>query len=216
MRYLPGISLCVLALAHGLAAQAVAPDLAALTATESGVKYPLPAIVEAISGHQVAPWRGQEQEALRAAGSALVEQTQTSPIVSGRVNEAGLAVENLLEKSLAAQGFSVDTPRTQSGRRQSAGYPDLVARKGGETFYLEVKAFSAATRHSSQRSFYLSPSDDPKITEEAIHLLYGFELEALPEDEYRVTGFELVDLSTLECEVKIEFNASNRDLYGQE
>src|SRR5690606_2209187 len=100
--------------------------------------------------------------------------------------------------------------------RQSAGYPDLAARKDGRTFYIEVKSFSAKTEDSTQRSFYLSPSDDPKITEDAHHLLFGVEMEALPGDQYRIARVELLDLSKLQCELKIEFNASNRDLYNGE
>lgn len=159
------------------------------------------------------PWQGEERDALQASASALIV---AEPISAGRVNEVGFTVEKLLREALAEQGFTVDTPETQSGRRQSAGYPDMAARKDGRTFYIEVKSFSAKTADSTQRSFYLSPSDDPKITEDAHHLLFGVEMEALPNDEYRIARVELLDLTKLQCELKIEFNASNRDLYDGE
>jgi len=186
----------------------------AISGASMPAELPLAVIVEAMSGCRVVPWEGQSGEALIEAAEVVESGTQGTPIVSGRVNEAGLVIEGRLEQALAQAGFTVDTPRTQSGRRQSAGYPDLVARRDGQTFYLEVKCFSAKTRNSTQRSFYLSATDDPKVTEDAIHLLFGFELEALPQDQYRVSRYELVDLSSLTCEVKIEYNASNRDLYG--
>lgn len=208
-------SLLFSAISTGLAeVPADTGELASLATGPEVAEYPFSAIIESIAGYQVLRWEGQAREALVSAGESLIAQTKASPIVSGRINEAGFAVEDLLEEALAARGLIVDTPRTQSGRRQSAGYPDLAARKDGRTFYLEVKCFSASTRHSTQRSFYLSPSDDPKVTEDAHHLLFGFELESLPEDRYRVVAVELVDLSDLTCSVKIEFNASNRDLYG--
>ncbi|WP_309386792.1 hypothetical protein [Cerasicoccus frondis] len=178
--------------------------------------YPLPVLIEQISGYQVIPWNGQLQDLLRDAAESVRAAAQAQPVTSGRINEVGLRVEQLLRTALEAEGFNVDTPRTQSGRRQSAGYPDLVARKDGQTFYVEVKCFSEGTTNSTQRTFYLSPSDDPKIREDAHHLLFGFQVKEVAEGQYSVESYEVLDLFGLECAMKVEFNASNRDLYNGE
>ncbi|WP_269540571.1 hypothetical protein [Cerasicoccus fimbriatus] len=211
--------LCLLAapvFSHAESGASETAQLPAMIATQNDHAYPMTELIPMISGYQVVPWSGQQLAALRSAAEGVLRHSQANPIQSGRVNEVGNQVEDLLGERLVAEGFTVDTPRTQSGRRQSAGYPDLVARKDGETFYIEVKCYSAKTENSTQRSFYLSPSEDPKIREDAIHLLFGFEMKEIAENQYQLDQFHVLDLAELACQVKIEFNASNRDLYGGE
>ncbi|WP_309398371.1 hypothetical protein [Cerasicoccus maritimus] len=188
--------------------------LEALVARDDNAGFAFPKLIKAISGYHVIPWDGEQAAALQRAAEATLLSAQERPVKSGRVNEVGLAVEKRLQAALEAEGFVVDIPRTQSGRRQSAGYPDLVARKDGEIFYVEVKCFSKKTENSTQRSFYLSATDDPKVREAAIHLLFGFQVSEFAEDCYRIDSFEVLDLAGLVCELKLEFNASNRDLYN--
>lgn len=71
---------------------------------------------------------------------------------------------------------------------------------------------------TTMRSFYLSPSENPKVCLDAHHLLLAFGVERQPisgsrDSLYRPTSFKLVDLHNLKCDVKYEFNADNARLY---
>lgn len=177
---------------------------------------PLSLIVEALSGHEVIPWDGEQEKALVAVAEAVSESINKGGISAGRVNEAGNIVERHVEQALIAQGFSSDIPVAPSGRARAAGYPDLEAEKDGVDFYIEVKAFSSRTRDSTQRTFYLSPSADFKVTRDAHHLLVAVELKTAAKGLYRAASVRWLDLSRLRCNLKYEFNASNRDLYSDE
>ncbi len=174
---------------------------------------PLPLIIEALSDCRVIPWRGEAREVLESAARQIPRLIEDAGIETARMNEAGNRVEAVVVEALRGLGAVVARPRTASGRMRSAGYPDLEADIDGRAFYIEVKTFSAATVDSSQRSFYLSPSTDFKVTHDAIHLLVAVELSPGPEGSYRAKNVRWLDLSGLRCDLKYEFNASNRDLY---
>ena len=93
------------------------------------------------------------------------------PISAARPNEVGNQLEEVVGAAIEEMGWQVDRPAGPSGHRRSAGYPDLEFMAGGHAFYLEVKAFSPETERSTQRTFYLSPSEDFKVTRDAFHLL---------------------------------------------
>ena len=65
---------------------------------------------------------------------------------------------------------------------------------------------------NSSRSFYFSPTDDPKVTEDAYHLAVGFEM-VRQGNKFTPVGFEISDLYGLLCDLKSEFNSDNRRLY---
>lgn len=193
---------------------------ALLESLQLDVDVRLADLVEAWTGHEVLPWEDQFRAELQAAVEATLRQLHAHPLDAPRANEAGLRVEDVLLEHLEAAGFTAGVPQTQSGITRHVGYPDLVARRDGLTFYLEVKVYSAHTAHSTQRSFYLSPSTDPKVIEPAHHLLVGFLVERLPSavpghKRFRTLEAKLLDLSELRCGIKYEFNASNRDLYRE-
>ena len=63
-------------------------------------------------------------------------------------------------------------------------------------------------------SFYYKLGTKPsKVTEDAHHLLLGFAHDGV-NGSWSFTSWELLDLTTLKIELKAEFQASNRDLYG--
>ena len=71
---------------------------------------------------------------------------------------------------------------------------------------------------TTMRSFYLSPSEDFKVTMDARHLLLAFGMLRKPINDsrdsfYTANSFKLVDLSSLKCDVKYEFNSDNQRLY---
>ena len=140
-------------------------------------------------------------------------------IVAARPNEAGNAIENFAVKALTAEGFQAGIPVCRSGRARSAGYPDIRVTDGSKTAYVDCKTYSAKTRSQTLRSFYLSPSPDPKITEDAFHLLMSFELVAerrSGRSVYVPLRWGIYELARLNLHVKFECNASNRELYTDE
>jgi hypothetical protein len=73
--------------------------------------------------------------------------------------------------------------------------------------------------NESFRTFYFSPSDDPKITKDAFHLLMSFELDTAErkgEKAFIPISWQIYTLDKLLIQVKHEFNASNKDLYTKE
>ena len=104
----------------------------------------------------------------------------------------------------------------QAGQ-EAAGYPDIeIHHKSGWVAYLDCKTFASSSIGSAFRAFYLSPSAEPKITNSASHLLLSFELRRKGSNTYIPLSWHLYDLFGLALQVKHEFNASNRDIYGPE
>ena len=109
-------------------------------------------------------------------------------------------------------------PLTSEGREQRAGYPDLRIEHvdSGTVAYLDPKLYEEESRRSTLRSFYYKLGAKPsKVTEDAHHLLLGFAHDGV-DGSWNFTSWELLDLTTLKIELKAEFQASNRDLYGDE
>jgi hypothetical protein len=78
---------------------------------------------------------------------------------------------------------------------------------------MDCKTYSAATAGTTLRTFYLSPSDDPKISRDAVHLIISFET-AREGDTYRLVHYKLISLEQLALDVKYEFNSDNRRMYS--
>ena len=176
---------------------------------------PLHALIPTLTGCNVLRPNPEDLTHLKSAVEATLEELKNNPVRAGRANEAGLYVEDVLTKHLLALGFDAQTPLTQSGKRRSVGYPDIALFAKERAYYLEVKTYNAKTARSTMRTFYLSPSKDPKVTQDAAHLLVAFELEEPEHDVFKAVSVRLLDLYNLECGLKFEFNASNRDLYEQ-
>jgi len=186
---------------------------------------PFHVAIKALTGCEaiaIDPADGRDQalvNKLATVGAAVADAVKLKPIVRNRPNEVGNDIEAYIMAALDNVGLNASRPRSKAGRGQSSGYPDiLVTEPDGRPTYLEAKTFSEATAQSPFRSFYLSPSENPKVSQNARHLLIGFEMVITPKtggvDEYRANGFKLVDLYNLPCDVKHEFNSSNRQLYS--
>ncbi len=175
----------------------------------------LPDLIRIISGNEVLDWDGQSLNELRGVARSVLAHAKAAPIQANRINEAGNAVEVLVLEALATHGFETGRPRPPSGRRKTAGYPDIFASSADAYFFIEIKTYSPKTQDSSQRTFYISPSDDFKVARDGYHLLLAFSTIEIGDELYGLTGFKLLDLYGLECRLKMEFNASNRDLYRE-
>lgn len=148
-------------------------------------------------------------EAMREACRAV----QATPIERPRPNEVGNDMEPFVIRALCQQGLAAAPPRTRDGKGKSTGYPDVRIDAGNRPVFLEVKTYAAANHATTQRSFYLSPADDPKIFEDGCHLLVGFEIERAG-NLFKPVAFEIFDLYGLECDMKSEFNSDNKRLYA--
>jgi hypothetical protein len=87
----------------------------------------------------------------------------------------------------------------------------------GVPCYLECKTYNIKNVNTTQRAFYFSPSDQFKVTRDAIHLLLAFQLEPEQRDGKRVfvpVHWKLITLHDLKVDLKHEFNQHNRDMYG--
>ena len=206
---------------NGVVAEAPTSDRQVLidwiqTWRQSPERLPLETVIEALSGCRVLDWQGEEQQGLAEVADAILHEVRAAPLSAARPNEIGNRLEEVVSAAIDEIGWQVGRPAGLSGRRRSAGYPDLEFTAGGRAFYLEVKAFSSGTERSTQRTFYLSPSDDFKVTRDAFHLLLACEIVPVGEDTYSLRSVKWLDLRNLEVRLKHEFNASNRDLYSDE
>lgn len=185
-------------------------------------KIPFTTIIHATTGYRVLTFdtnqpanqmlRTNILNAARLAG----ERARVAGLNAARANEAGNQLEPYLRTALRDCGLDARVPLTASGRAQVAGYPDIEIT-APLPCYIELKTYNAATENTTQRSFYYSPSESPKITRDALHLLLAYELERIERGGKTVflpSHWKLLTLENLEVDLKFEFNQSNRGLYG--
>lgn len=157
---------------------------------------------------------------LKTAAETAARDAARQGIATARPNEAGNAIEPFVEAALRSVGLKAARPQCRSGSGRSVGYPDLqVTEPGGRIVYLDCKTYSQETRNQTLRSFYLSLTDDPKITCDAMHLIFGFELKRVSEagqNRFFPQKWSVWTLDELSLQIKYEFNASNRDLYAKQ
>lgn len=183
-------------------------------------------VVEATSGKKVISIQEMESAhrvkaaITNAANELLVEMNREDSPIKGlrRINEGSKFFEDRFQKLLdEAEGMSCDFPKTREGDLQRTGYPDLVITDEltGEVYYLDPKLLEQGSVNSSLRTFYFEPKDETlKITQDAAHLLIGIEHDGV-DGNWSFTGYQLVDLSSLQVRLKAEFQSSNKDVYSQ-
>jgi len=181
---------------------------------------PLKIVIKSLSGYQILDFNKNDpldKELLDCLIEALKNSMQSinnKGIDKARPNEVGNAIESYVKEELNKLGCIATTPNTTSGKQKSSGYPDIMFKdKNGRYNYLECKTFNEKDLNSSLRTFYLSPSDDFKITTDAHHFLASFEMEKRYDNLFYVKRFKLLTLEKLNVDVKNEFNANNKELY---
>jgi hypothetical protein len=138
-----------------------------------------------------------------------------------RINEVSSHFEDLMREFLnKVPGFSCDFPKTAAGAIQRSGYPDLelIDQQSHRVYYLDPKLYAVGSRDSSFRTFYFEPKvATNKVREDAVHFIVGFEHEKPAADgHWKLTRWDLVDLSHFQVKLKAEFQGSNRDMYRPE
>ena len=174
---------------------------------------PLDIIIEAITGeYTIWPYDGHARKELEKIADLSVAGINAEGIESRRPNEVGNYCEPFVIEAIAQVGGAAQMPLTASGKRKSTGYPDIEAE------ILEVKTYNERNKDTTQRSFYISPSNDFKVTKDAYHLVFAFCMEEVGASGrkriYKAKSCTVIDAHNLSCDVKYEFNSDNRRLYG--
>lgn len=191
---------------------------------------PFPVVIKALTGCNVLVFdQSLEQnkkllEQLSKAAQIGGEKAFQEGIFTARPNEAGNHIEPFVIKGLKHVGLKAGKPISKRGKRKSAGYPDIqpdiqIEEQTGRIVYLDCKTYNTKTKDQTFRTFYFSPSEDPKITKDAFHLLMSFELDTAERKGKRAfipISWQIYTLDKLLIQVKHEFNASNRELYTKD
>lgn len=187
---------------------------------------PFPIAIKALTGFEVLAFDPSLErnkklvEQLSKAAQLGGQKAYQEGIFAARPNEAGNHVEPFVVAAFIQVGLKADKPISKSGKRKAVGYPDIqIEDENGRAVYLDCKTYNTLTKDQSFRTFYFSPSEDPKITRDAFHLLMSFELTTAERKGKRAfipISWQIYTLDKLLIQVKHEFNASNRDLYTNE
>jgi hypothetical protein len=138
-------------------------------------------------------------------------------IKSKRVNEVGNYIEPYVKEALESLGYEVIKQNTKSGKSKSTGYPDLQFIDAfGRYCYLECKTFNIKSINTTQRSFYLSPSNDPKVNKDGFHFVLSFEVAVDKLQIYKCKSYKILSIDNLSCDIKHEFNSDNKRLYHKD
>jgi hypothetical protein len=186
-------------------------------------------IIEGLSGYNIIPFNSNDKkdnellENLKNIATNTGNEINKIGINKMRPNEAGNGVEVFVKDAMIKEGFEPQTPITKTGKRKAAGYPDIEFKdQFNRTNYLECKTYNAKSEASAFRSFFVSPSEDFKVTEDAHHFMLAFELydtknkNANNENVYKCKKWKVICLAELICDVKHEFNSSNKNMYSEE
>jgi hypothetical protein len=224
-RSLPVACWLILAFATPADAQSNTPGIAALgELTKPAKRIPFKEVILATTQHRILDIDNQNAahrvlfQKLSTAATAAETKARTEGIFATRANEAGNHMEVFVKAALQEAGLPARTPVTTKGEAQTTGYPD-VEILSDPPCYLELKTYNATTADTTQRSFYYSPSEHPKVTHDALHLLLAYELEKTTragKPAFIPVHWKLITLQDLEVDLKFEFNQSNRGLYGKE
>jgi hypothetical protein len=179
---------------------------------------PFNLIIKLISGFDVEffdsknPSHSKALETLNEIGKNMIGTN----IESSRPNEVGNKIEQLVLNGLKEKGVEAGIPQTQNGNMQSTGYPDIEFKINDKVFYLECKTFNKKKAKQTFRTFYFSPSRSFKITSNAVHFLIAFEIIKIEDSPFQVKSFKILSLNAMLCDLKSEFNSSNKIMYSGE
>lgn len=188
---------------------------------------PFNLVIEALSNYKVIPFNPKSKEdkalldVLISVATEAGEEVNREGIRRTRPNEVGNDIEPFVKNALNRSGFQADVPRTVAGIRKATGYPDIEFQdEFGRYHYLECKTYNIDNVATTQRSFYLSPSEDFKITRDAHHFIISYEIYVDGREGrnniYKCRSWKILSLEDLSVDVKYEFNSDNLRLYSKE
>lgn len=188
---------------------------------------PFNVVIEALSNCKVIPFNpGDEQDqsvllTLKNVASQAGRKVNENGIHRPRPNEVGNDIEPYVRTALPANGCNASIPTTLSGKKKATGYPDIeFTDQYGRLNYLECKTYNIKNVATTQRSFYLSPSDDFKIKHDAHHFIISYEIyvdgKIGNKNIYKCKSWKVLSIEDLSVDVKYEFNSDNLRLYSNE
>ena len=140
-------------------------------------------VIEGLSGYKILPYNPNDTkdtqllQKLTTIANTTGNEINKIGIHKTRPNEAGNEIEKFIKEAMIKENFTPQTPLTQTGKRKSAGYPDIEFKdQFDRTTYLECKTYNTDSENSAFRSFFVSPSNDFKVTENAHHFMLSFEM----------------------------------------
>lgn len=187
---------------------------------------PISLVIENLSGCKIIPFNKNDSkdvkllENLKRVAQKTGETINKTGIEKSRPNEVGNDIESFVKETLNSIGYKASCPKTKSGKNKSTGYPDLCfTDEYNRINYLECKTFNIDNLNTTFRSFYLSPSEDFKITKDAHHFIISYEIivsiTKSTNSVYKCKSWKIITLDDLDVDVKYEFNSDNARLYAK-
>jgi len=175
---------------------------------------PLYLIIESICGCKIFNYDDFKKSLLIKVIELSAKKINKDGIESNRPNEVGNYAEPYIVEAFNSFNYNASIPKTSSNKKRSAGYPDIFVNINGKNFYIECKTYNIENIDTTQRSFYLSPSKDFKVTVDAYHLIFAYSIVRVSNGLYKTNGLKILDSKELLCDVKYEFNSDNKRMYG--
>ncbi len=186
---------------------------------------PLNVVIEALCEKKIIPFDKSNPrdkkllEKLEAVCVIAGQEVNKVGIVRSRPNEVGNDIEPFVKRALKSVGYQAETPKTITGKSKATGYPDIEFIDEFErSNYLECKTYNIENVSTTQRSFYLSPSEEFKITKDAHHIVVSFEAFVAGNEGgkyiFKCNSWKIISLEKLLVDVKYEFNSDNKRLYS--
>ena len=185
---------------------------------------PLKIVIKSLSGFDIISFNKQNEKDIVTLNTLIkvakraVFQVNLHGIRSNRPNEVGNRIEEFVKNALDYYKYSSETPKTKLGKKKATGYPDIeFVDQFGRHHYLECKTYNIANIATTQRSFYLSPSEDFKINKNAHHFILSFEVfidqRDGPSSIFKVKSWKILSAEKMMVDVKYEFNSDNARMY---
>lgn len=185
---------------------------------------PFNLVIESMTGKKVISFdfaKSDHQKILsllkQAALNAGKEINKTG-ILRSRPNEVGNDIEPYVKNALNLLDINADIPIGPSGHKKSTGYPDILFWFNENPYYLECKTYNIKNIKTTQRSFYLSPSDEFKVIYDAPHFILSFEIYVAGEQGnkhiYKCKHYKILSIESLSLDIKYEFNSDNKRMYS--
>jgi len=185
---------------------------------------PFNLVIESMTGKKVLSFDFSNSEhkkvleLLKKAALNSGKEINKNGILRPRPNEVGNDIEGFVKNALNSLNLKAGVPVTHRGAKKSTGYPDIIFWSNEKPYYLECKTYNLENLETTQRSFYLSPSDEFKVIYDAPHFLMSFEIydsgESGKNHIYKCKHYKILSIEKLSLDVKYEFNSDNKRLYS--
>ena len=176
--------------------------------------FPFKEVIQAIEKRQVLPFNNSNLLKLLKTACKNTIQPVNNIEFNGRANEFGNIVANLFACECKNLSLDYQKPKNNLGKKQESGYPDAYISFENAHFYIELKTCEEKNQNQTFRTFYYSPSHHSKIIYDASHLLICF-ITVKRKGVFLLNGdFHIVDMREKNVKLKLEYNASNKELYG--